>query len=52
MIESYLVDRMFNNEPFLDELATSENKVSSQWQKLAMYYDRLGPEKLGQYHDE
>ncbi len=52
MIESYLVDRMFNNEPFLDELATSENKVSSQWQKLAMYYERLGPEKLGQYHDE
>ncbi|MEQ8581752.1 MAG: circularly permuted type 2 ATP-grasp protein [Marinoscillum sp.] len=52
MIESYLVDRMFNNEPFLDELATPENKVSSQWQKLAMYYDRLGPEKLGQYHEE
>jgi uncharacterized circularly permuted ATP-grasp superfamily protein/uncharacterized alpha-E superfamily protein len=52
MIESYLVDRMFNNEPFLDELATSENKVASQWQKLAMYYERLGPEKLGQYHDE
>lgn len=52
MIESYLVDRMFNNEPFLDELATSENTVASKWQKLAMYYDKLGPERLGQYHSE
>jgi uncharacterized circularly permuted ATP-grasp superfamily protein/uncharacterized alpha-E superfamily protein len=40
MIDSYLVDKMFNNMPFLDELATVEGKVSPQWSRLARFYDK------------
>lgn len=52
MIESYLVDKMFNNTPFLDELATVEGKVSPQWSRLARYYEKLGPEKMSQFQEE
>lgn len=52
MIESYLVDKKSNNEPFLDELATPEGKVTPQWERLARFYIGLGPEKMAQYHEE
>lgn len=52
MIESYLVDKMFNNTPFLDELATDEGKVAPKWERLARFYERMGPEKMAQYHEE
>ncbi|MBN7810678.1 circularly permuted type 2 ATP-grasp protein [Algoriphagus sp. H41] len=52
MIDSYLIERMFNNEPFLDEMATDQGKISSHWERLAKYYEQLGSEKMGQFHEE
>jgi uncharacterized circularly permuted ATP-grasp superfamily protein len=52
MIDSYLVNRMFNNAPFVDEMTTSEGKISPSWDSLARHYDFLGPERMEQYHQE
>ncbi|WP_258104358.1 circularly permuted type 2 ATP-grasp protein [Marinoscillum sp. MHG1-6] len=52
MIESYLVDRMFNNTPFVDEMATTDGQISPNWDKMARYYERLGAERMAQYQQE
>jgi len=52
MIESYLVDRMFNNAPFVDEMTTADGRVAPNWDRLARYYERLGPERMEQFQDE
>ena len=48
MIESYLVDQAVNNTPFVDEMTTLDGKVSPIWDKLARYYDKLGPQQMEQ----
>lgn len=52
MIESYLTEKMFNNEPFLDEMATDEGKIHSHWKPIAKYYNQIGSEKMGQFQEE
>lgn len=52
MIQSYLIDQMFNNEPFLDEMATDQGKINPHWEKIAKYYDQIGSERMGQFHEE
>ncbi|GAA0877084.1 circularly permuted type 2 ATP-grasp protein [Algoriphagus jejuensis] len=52
MIESYLIEKMFNNAPFLDEMATDQGKIQPHWERLARYYEQIGKERLGQFHDE
>ena len=52
MIDSYLIDKMFNNAPFLDEMATDQGKIHPQWERLAKYYEQIGPERMGQFHEE
>ncbi|UXP31457.1 circularly permuted type 2 ATP-grasp protein [Reichenbachiella agarivorans] len=52
MIESYLVDRMFSNTRFLDELANSEGQVTPQWRKLAHFYERMGAQRMEQFHED
>ena len=52
MIESYLIDKMFNNAPFLDEMATDQGKIHPHWEKIAKYYDQIGTERMGQFHEE
>ncbi len=52
MIESYLIEKMFNNAPFLDEMATDQGKINPHWERLAKYYDQIGRDRMGQYHEE
>ncbi len=52
MIKSYLVERSFNNTPFFDELVRGNGEVAPQWQKLAQYYDRIGPHRMEQAYEE
>lgn len=52
MITSYLNDIKAGNSRYLDELATRDGEISSQWKKLAQYYENMGPEKLALNHDE
>ena len=52
MIESYLTEKMFNNAPFLDEMATNQGKIHRHWEKIAKFYDQIGPEKMRQFQDE
>ncbi|MEB2775877.1 circularly permuted type 2 ATP-grasp protein [Algoriphagus sp. D3-2-R+10] len=52
MIESYLIDKMFNNEPFLDEMATDQGKIHPHWESLAKYYEQIGSDRMGQFHEE
>lgn len=52
MIASYLNDIQAGTSRFLDELATKNGQVSYKWQKLAQFYDSVGPERLKQSHDE
>ncbi|MFT5640374.1 MAG: putative circularly permuted ATP-grasp superfamily protein [Cyclobacteriaceae bacterium] len=52
MIESYLVDQAVNNTPFVDEMTTLDGKVSPIWDKLARYYDKLGPEQMEQHQED
>lgn len=52
MIDSYLVNRMFNNTPFVDEMTTNEGKIAPSWDALARHYSFLGPERMEQYHQE
>ena len=52
MIESYLIDKMFNNAPFLDEMATDQGKIRPHWERLAKYYEQIGSVRLGQFHGE
>ncbi len=51
MIESYLIDKMFNNAPFLDEMATDQGKINPHWERLAKYYDQIGGDRMGQFHE-
>lgn len=43
---------MFNNAPFLDEMATDQGKIHPHWERLAKYYDQIGADRLGQFHEE
>ncbi|GAB3221353.1 circularly permuted type 2 ATP-grasp protein [Algoriphagus aestuariicola] len=52
MIDSYLIEKMFNNAPFLDEMATDQGKIYPHWERLAKYYDQIGRERMGQFHEE
>lgn len=52
MIESYLIEKMFNNAPFLDEMATDQGKIHSHWERIARYYEQIGSEKMRQFQEE
>lgn len=52
MIDSYLIEKMFNNAPFLDEMATDQGKIHPHWERLARYYDQIGTERMAQFHEE
>ena len=52
MIEAYLIEKMFNNTPFLDEMATDQGKIHPHWERIAKYYDQIGSERMAQFHDE
>ncbi|MEN2283080.1 circularly permuted type 2 ATP-grasp protein [Algoriphagus sp. SE2] len=52
MIESYLTERMFNNAPFLDEMATDQGKIQPHWERIAKYYEQIGAEKMRQFQEE
>ncbi|MCE7056160.1 circularly permuted type 2 ATP-grasp protein [Algoriphagus sp. AGSA1] len=52
MIESYLIEKMFNNAPFLDEMATDQGKIHPHWERIAKYYEQIGSERMAQFHDE
>ncbi|MEP0712607.1 MAG: circularly permuted type 2 ATP-grasp protein [Algoriphagus sp.] len=52
MIESYLIDKMFNNAPFLDEMATDQGKIQPHWERVAKYYEQIGSERMRQFHEE
>ncbi|MBN7816622.1 circularly permuted type 2 ATP-grasp protein [Algoriphagus pacificus] len=52
MIESYLIEKMFNNAPFLDEMATDQGKIHSHWERIAKYYEQIGSEKMRQFQEE
>lgn len=52
MIESYLIEKMFNNAPFLDEMATDQGKIHSHLERIAKYYEQIGSEKMRQFQEE
>lgn len=52
MINSYLIDKKYNEAPFLDELATGNGNISPQWERLAAFYKGLDAEKMAQYHED
>jgi uncharacterized circularly permuted ATP-grasp superfamily protein/uncharacterized alpha-E superfamily protein len=52
MIESYLTEKMFNNAPFLDEMATDQGKIHPHWERIAKYYEQNGSEKMRQFQEE
>ncbi|MCV9385927.1 circularly permuted type 2 ATP-grasp protein [Reichenbachiella ulvae] len=52
MIKSYLRDREENHSKFLDELVNRDGTITPQWEKLAQYYERVGPQKLETSHEE
>ncbi|WP_439487255.1 circularly permuted type 2 ATP-grasp protein [Algoriphagus sp.] len=52
MIESYLIEKMFNNAPFLDEMATDQGKIHPHWERIAKYYEQIGSERMRQFRDE
>lgn len=52
MIESYLIEKMFNNAPFLDEMASDQGKIHPHWERIAKYYEQIGSERMAQFHEE
>ncbi|MEM9340690.1 MAG: circularly permuted type 2 ATP-grasp protein, partial [Bacteroidota bacterium] len=46
MIKSYLQDIQSRSSSYLDELSTKDGKIAPQWEKLARYYESVGPQKL------
>ncbi|UZD23579.1 circularly permuted type 2 ATP-grasp protein [Algoriphagus halophytocola] len=43
---------MFNNAPFLDEMATDQGKIQPHWERIAKYYEQIGSERMAQFHEE
>ncbi|MFT6881610.1 MAG: putative circularly permuted ATP-grasp superfamily protein [Marinoscillum sp.] len=52
MINNYLVERTFNNTRFLDEMTTSDGRISHNWAKLAQHYEMIGSERMHQHQLE
>ena len=52
MIQSYLVDQVAGNAPFVDEMTTADGTIADNWHTLARFYEQLHPAKMEQYHEE
>ena len=48
MINSYLQDIQSSSGQFLDELSTRDGTITPKWEKLAKYYEAVGPEKVAE----